>query len=356
VIVDGDLPVPHPDELLIGSGWRPSTGGRREAVVSPATDRVVAEVVMPTPADAESAVDAAVEAFGGQWPRWPVDRRIEICGRFCELLEERLDLIGELWAVEAGIPVRWGRTLHRFAAATAWRTALSVAESALAVEVRPTPVGDVRIEYEPVGPVVAIMPYNGPLPTIGCKVVPALLAGPTVVVKAAPESAATMRVVAECAVAAGFPPGVLSILAADTEVSQALVRDPRVEMISFTGGPRAAADILRQSADNLARTVFELGGKSPAVLLDDVDLGTSLHALVAGAMSGSGQVCAALSRVLVPAARHDEIVDALAGAYRALRIGDPRSPKTDHGPLANRAAYDRTIGFVETALTEGRSR
>ncbi|MEU6561470.1 aldehyde dehydrogenase family protein [Nocardia nova] len=353
VIVDGDLPVPRPDELLIGGRWVPSTGGVCEPVVSPATERAVAEVVMPTIADADAAVGAAAEAFGMEWPVWPVERRVEICGRFCELLEQRLDRIGELWAVEAGIPVRWGRTLHRFAATTAWRTALAVAESALAVEIRQTPVGDVRIEHEPVGPVVAIMPYNGPLPTIGCKVVPALLAGSTVVVKAAPESALTMRVVSDCAAEAGFPPGVLSILAADTEVSQALVRDPRVEMISFTGGPRAAADILRQSADNLARTVFELGGKSPAVLLDDADLDASLRALVAGAMSGAGQVCAALSRILVPASRHDEIVDAVAGAYRGLRIGDPRAPKTDHGPLANRAAFDRTGEFVDGARARG---
>jgi betaine-aldehyde dehydrogenase len=352
-LVSGDLRVPQPDALLIGGEWRPSQGGAWMPVVSPAGEQVVAEVVAPSVADAEAAAEAAAQAFAGEWPVWPVMRRVQVCRRFCALIEERSEAIVQVWAVEAGIPVRWGRTLHRFAAATAWRTALDVAEQALAPEVRQTPVGPVRIEHEPAGPVLAIMPYNGPLATVGSKVVPALLAGAPVVVKAAPESALMMRIVAECAVEAGFPPGVLSILAGDVEVSQHLVRDPRIELISFTGGPRAASDILRQSAGRLARTVFELGGKSPAILLDDVDLGRALRPLVAGAMSGAGQVCAALSRILVPGARHDEIVQALTCAYRGLRIGDPRAADTDHGPLANRAAYERTLQTVEAARGQG---
>ncbi|SFW88731.1 aldehyde dehydrogenase family protein [Amycolatopsis australiensis] len=353
LVVGGDLRVPRPDALLIGGEWRPSAGHERTTVVSPTTEEVVAEVVAPSAEDADAAVTAAAEAFAGPWPRWPVSRRIEVCGRFCDLLEERADEIGLVWAVEAGIPVRWSRTLHRFAAKAAWRTALEVAEEALAPETRTTPVGEVRIERDPVGPVLAVMPYNGPLTTVGSKVIPALLAGAPVVVKSAPESALMMRIVAECAAAAGFPPGVLSILSADVEVSRRLVADARFEMISFTGGPRTASEILRQSADLLPRTVFELGGKSPAVLLDDVDLDRALRPLVAGAMSGAGQVCAALSRVLVPAARHDEIVDALATAYRALRIGDPRSKDTDHGPLATRAALDRTRRAVARAREQG---
>ncbi|MFF0492412.1 aldehyde dehydrogenase family protein [Nocardia sp. NPDC004068] len=351
--VAGELRVPRPDALLIGGEWRASRGGATVPIVSPTTEDIVAEVTAPSIADADAAVTAAADAFGGTWPNLPVRQRVQITARFCALLEERLEEIARVWAVEAGIPVRWGRTLHKFAATAAWRGALEAAEQALAPERRRTPVGEVSIEHDPVGPVVAIMPYNGPMATIGSKVVPALLAGSTVVVKAAPESALTMRIVSDCAVRAGFPAGVLSILAGDVEVSRRLVADPRVELISFTGGTTAAADILRRTADNLPRTVFELGGKSPAVLLDDVDLDTILRPLVAGAMSGSGQVCATLSRILVPHARHDEIVDALAAAYRGLRIGDPLSPDTDHGPLTNRAAYDRTRRFVDNAVAAG---
>ncbi|GAB3350330.1 aldehyde dehydrogenase family protein [Amycolatopsis echigonensis] len=353
LVVDGDLRVPHPGELLIGGKWQPSAGEDRTVVVSPATEEIVAEVAAPAAADADAAAAAAAEAFAGPWPRWPIGRRIEVCRRFCALLEERSDEIGLVWAVESGIPVRWSKTLHRFAARAAWQTALDAAEEALAPETRATPVGEVRIEREPVGPVLAVLPYNGPLATVGSKVVPALLAGAPVVLKAAPESALMMRLVAECAAAAGFPAGVLSVLAAGAEVSRRLVQDPRFEMISFTGGPATASDILRQSADLLPRTVFELGGKSPAVLLDDVALDRALRPLVAGAMSGSGQVCAALSRIVVPRSRHDEIVEALAGAYRGLRIGEPRAKDTDHGPLATRAALDRTRRAVDRAREQG---
>lgn len=352
-IVVGNQTIPHPDAVFVGGDWRASQRGHRRTVVSPATEEPVAEVVMPSVDDADAAVGAAAEAVEGPWPRESVERRAEVCRRFSTLLEERADDIGRVWASESGIPVRWGKTLHRFAAMAAWRGALDAAPEALAPQVRSTPVGDVRIEREPVGPVLAVMPYNGPLTTVGSKVIPALLSGAPVVVKAAPESALMMRLVAQCAAEAGFPPGVLSILAADVEVSRHLVSDPRIELISFTGGPRTASEILRQTADRLPRTVFELGGKSPAVLLDDVDLEHALRPLVAGAMSGAGQVCAALSRVLVPASRHDEIVDALAAAYRRLRIGDPLEKTTDHGPLVDRRAFERTRGFVDGARERG---
>lgn len=352
-LVADDLRVPRPDAVFIGGSWVASDRGALTSVISPATGQRVADVAMPSTADAEAAAAAAADAYAGPWPTWPVRRRVEVVAEFCRQMESRFDEIGQVWAVEAGIPVRWSRTLHRFAAQAAWRGALASAEEALAPVTRSTPVGDVELVHGPVGPVLAIMPYNGPLATVGSKVIPALLAGTSVVVKAAPESALMMRIVAECAAAAGFPPGVLSILAGDVEIARHLVRDPRVELISFTGGPLAAADILRQSADRLPRTVFELGGKSPAVLLDDVDLETALRPLVAGAMSGSGQVCAALSRVLVPESRHDEIVAAISAAYRSLTVGDPRSSSTDQGPLANLAAYERTDRFVSEAVDSG---
>lgn len=347
--------VPRPDELFVGGDWRASDGGEQYVVVSPTTGEPVCDVVMPSVVDADVAVEAAAAAYAGPWPRWPVSRRKEVCADFCDRLEARFEEIGEVWAAEAGIPVRWSRTLHRYAARAAWRGAIASVEEALAPQTRTTAVGDVDLVYSPVGPVLAVMPYNGPLATLGSKVIPALLAGTSVVVKAAPESALMMRVVAECAREAGFPTGVLSILAGGIEVSRHLVRDPRIELISFTGGPQAASSILRDTADRLPRTVFELGGKSPAVLLDDVDIDRVIRPLVAGAISGSGQVCAALSRVLVPESRHDEVVDALAASYRGLRIGDPLSPDTDQGPLTNRAARDRTQAFVEEAVAAGAS-
>ena len=345
--------VPHMDEIYVGGSWRPAADGGRAPVISPAGEDVVAVVARPGHAEAAAAAEAARTAAHGPWPRMPASERVEACRRFARALEARLDDIGRVWAAESGMPLSWSARLHRYGAVVAWRSALDVAEHSLAEERRAVGAGDVLITRDPVGPVLAILPYNGPLATVGLKVLPALLAGCPVVVKAAPESSLTARLIADAADAGGFPPGVLSVLAADLEVSRGLVGRPEFALISLTGGGGAATDILRESADRLPRTVFELGGKSPAILLEDADLGVVMKSLVAGTMSGAGQVCTTLSRVFVPAGLHDQVVDALRDAYEGLTIGDPLDPRTDHGPLISRRAWERTDRFVQDAAARG---
>jgi betaine-aldehyde dehydrogenase len=347
------VPVGHLDEIYVGGGWRPAADGGRASIISPSTEEVVATVARPGRADATAAAEAAARAFRGPWPRVPLAERVATCRRFCEGLEARLDDIGRVWAAESGMPLSWSARLHRHGAIVAWRSALDDAERSLADEHRTVGAGDVLLAREPVGPVLAILPYNGPLPTVGLKVVPALLAGCPVVVKAAAESALTVRLIAEVADASGFPPDVLSVLAADIDVSRHLVARPEIALISLTGGGAAATDILRQSADRLTRTVFELGGKSPAIVLDDAEVNAVLGLLVAGAMSGAGQVCTTLSRIFVPRGLHDALVDGLRDAYEGLKIGDPLDPSTDHGPLIDRRAWERADRLVQAAYADG---
>lgn len=213
-------------------------------------------------------------------------------------------------------------------------------------------MGEVLLRREPAGVVVGVMAYNGPLVTMGTKIIPALLAGCPVVVKAAPESQLVLRMVADCA-AQALPEGALSILCGEADLGRALTRDPRVDMVSLTGGHAAAQDIIEATRARLARTHLELGGKSAALILPDADLDRALRTLVPGATSGTGQVCALLSRVLVPESRHDEVVDALAQHWSALTIGDPLDTETAIGPLANRAAFERTMRAVDQARAEG---
>jgi acyl-CoA reductase-like NAD-dependent aldehyde dehydrogenase len=201
--------------------------------------------------------------------------------------------------------------------------------------------------------VLGIIPYNGPLVSLATKVIPALLAGCPVVLKPAIESSLVMRLIAACAEAAGFPPGTISILPADVDVARQLSADPGIDMVSLTGGAGAAQDVLRSTAPRLARTILELGGKSPALVLDDAPVDRMLRSLIPGATSGTGQVCAALSRVLVPQTRRDEIVEALSAAFKALRIGDPLDPATEIGPLATAASRERVEGFVSRARDAG---
>jgi acyl-CoA reductase-like NAD-dependent aldehyde dehydrogenase len=347
-----NVTVPHPDSVFVGGKWVPGTGGAYQ-VVSPATEQIVAEVTLPSEQEASAAAEAADREGRTAWGRRSVAVRVETCQRFCAEMEKHLEELCTVWAVEAGMPVRYSSTLHRFGAVGTWNAVLDCAEDALRDDIRSSPLGDVLVRREPAGVVLAIMAYNGPLVTVATKVVPALLAGCAVIVKAAPESQLTMRIVAECATAAGFPPGAVSILCSDVEVARALTADPRVDMVSLTGGRVAAQQIIEATRGRLARTHLELGGKSPALILDDAPVDRVLKSLVPGATAGAGQVCALLSRVLVSERRHDEVVAQLQKAWQSLRIGDPLDPKTQVGPLLNRAARDRTEGFVERAIAAG---
>ncbi|MDA3644262.1 aldehyde dehydrogenase family protein [Saccharopolyspora indica] len=343
--------IAHTDEILIGGEWRPATG-ESHPVVSPSTGEPVCVVRHPSAADAISAVDAA-DAAREEWARTPPADRIAACRRWLDLVDARADALHAVWAVEAGMPIRHGRTLHRFGTLASWRSALAGAEAVLEEQKRTSELGNVLLRREPVGVVLGILPCNGPVVTIASKVVPALLAGCPVVVKAAPESHLVMTIVAECAREAGFPAGVVGVVCGTADIGKALTRDPRVDLVSLTGGHAAAQDVLAATRSRYARTQLELGGKSPALILDDAPLDEVLRALVPGATSGAGQVCALLSRILVSESRHDEVVARLGAAWDRLTVGDPLDRATHVGPLINEAARDRTESFVARAKADG---
>ncbi|MGC4250204.1 MAG: aldehyde dehydrogenase family protein [Sphingobium sp.] len=346
------IAIPYADAVFVGGEWLRADEGRY-AIVNPATEEVAAEVALPSRAHALAAVEAAHGQGQLLWSVLPVAERAAICGRFCAALEERLDDMGRLWAVEAGMPIGYSRIFHRYGAVAAWQAALAAAAAVLADQPRSSPLGDILIRREPAGVLLAIMPYNGPLVMIGTKVLPALLAGCPVIVKAAVESQLIMRIVAQCAAQAGFPAGTISFLCGDASIGQMLAEHPHVDMVSLTGGHVAAQAVIEATRGRFARTHLELGGKSPALVLDDADIPAMLKSLVPGATNGTGQVCASLTRVLVSRGRHDEVVEAMRAAWQALPIGDPLDPATRIGPLATAAARDRTERFVERARQEG---
>jgi len=346
-----DVEVLHTDSVFVAGEWIPGT--KQTDVISPTTEQSIVRVAVPDLDHARASVDAARDAGVENWSLMSAAERVAICTRFADLLEARLEEMGVLWALEAGMPVRYSKTLHRFGAVGAWRTAIESAEAVLAPSTRPSPLGEVTVLREPAGVVLAIMSYNGPLVTLASKVMPALLAGCPVVLKAAPESQLIMRVVAVCAADAGFPYGTLSILCGDADLGRWLTAHQDVDLVSLTGGRKAAQEIIEATRHRFARTHLELGGKGPAVILDDAPIDDVLRTLVAGATSGTGQVCALLSRILVSQNRHDEVIDALRAAWSGLRIGDPLEPSTQLGPLTTRAALERTEGFVARARGAG---
>ncbi len=345
-----DVDVPGLDSQLIGGQWARNTSAEFVDVLSPTTEEAVARVALPSVRDADLAVAAARDAFdNGPWPRLCVEERVEACARLCDGLEQRLDVMNRAWTFESGPTQAHGEMINNGAGVAVWRQALAMAPQLPWEENRE----GTWIWREPIGTVLGVLTFNGPIVLMGMKIIPALLAGCTVIIKHAPESALTSRLIAEAVREAGFPPGVVSVLAADTAVTQHLVGHDGIDMVALTGGTAIGVDVVKRTADRLARTALELGGKSPAILTDDVDLDDVMQTLGVGSSGFMGQVCVNLSRVLAPRSRYDEVVDALASHYQSLNIGDPFDPGTDQGPLAVLRARDRVEKFVSQAQQEG---
>ena len=206
---------------------------------------------------------------------------------------------------------------------------------------------------EPVGVVGAIIPWNAPIGLITYKVAPALLAGCTVVLKCSPEAPGDAYVVAEIAEALGLPAGVLNVVTADREVSELLVRDARVDKITFTGSTAAGRRIASICGERIARCTLKLGGKSAALILDDMDLSEAATTLARAECMLAGQVCSSLTRIVVSRQRHDELVDALASAFSQVRVGDPFDATTQMGPLVSGRQRDRVEGYIAKGIEQG---
>ncbi|HEX4668462.1 MAG TPA: aldehyde dehydrogenase family protein [Solirubrobacterales bacterium] len=348
-----DVEVPELGKLFIAGQWvEPETDATLD-VFDPAIGEVVASAAAPSIGDADRAVAAARAAFDeGPWPRMSIEERVEVCRRFAEQIEARKEEITRVYSMEAAAPISYAKVMVAVTTGLLDHL-LSLALTLDFEERRTTENSDVLVRREPVGTVLAILTYNGPVNLMAMKVFPALLAGCPVIVKPAPESQLTMRFVADAARDAGFPEGVISVLTGDVEVSQHLVGHKGIEMISITGGTKIAIDVVHRSADRLARTALELGGKSPAIIAEDADLEAVSQSLVPGATAHCGQVCVALTRVLAPRSRYGEVVELLAEKYRAIQIGNPSDPSTELGPLTNERALKRTEEYVEAGIAEG---
>jgi aldehyde dehydrogenase (NAD+) len=198
-----------------------------------------------------------------------------------------------------------------------------------------------------------IIPWNGPMAMICYKSAPALLAGCTVVLKSSPEAPGEGHVMAEICRTVGLPPGVFNMVTADREVSELLVRDPRVDKITFTGSSAAGRRIAALGGERIARITLELGGKSAAVVLDDIDITKAANSIADRACILSGQVCSSLTRIVVTQRRHDDLVEALSARFSKVTVGHPYDPTSEMGPLAMRRQRDRVEGYIAAGLAGG---
>lgn len=349
-----DLAVPHADELFIGGTWVAPAGDGRFSVVNPSNESVIAELPDVSTGDVDRAVTAARQAFdSGVWSDLTLADRIAKLRRFTDGLLARKDQIGLAWGAETGPTAAFRDALNGIVAPTVFEDSYATAQSIPEVEHRTGFAGDVQIVREPYGVVVTILTYNGPLPYIGMKALPALLSGNTVVLKLPVETRIVAQFIADAAAEADLPPGVISVLPAGAAASQYLVEHPGIDMVSFTGGAVVGSKILHSTADRIVKTTLELGGKSAGIVDSEIPLPQLLEALLPGLIPFQGQVCVALTRLLVPVAREAEIAGAIASVFSSLRIGDALDPASDFGPVAVPRTRDRCEQFVETAVREG---
>ena len=340
--------------FFIGGEWVQPSSGAVIRVVDSTNEEVFLSVAEAREADMSRAVTAARQAFDrGPWPRMSHHERAGYLRAIAAGLRERSADLGQVWPRESGVLY----SMAQYAATGAAGTFDYYADLAdtYPFEEPATPMAGEfgLLVREPVGVVGAIIPWNGPLGLISHKVAPALLAGCTVVLKSSPEAPAEGYVVAEVAESVGLPPGVLNVVTADREVSELLVRDPGVDKITFTGSTAAGRRIASICGERIARCTLELGGKSAAVILDDMDIPTAADTLATAECTLTGQVCSSLTRIVVTRRRHDEMVEALAGAFSVVRVGNPFDPDTQMGPLVAERQRDRVEGYIAKGKAEG---
>lgn len=345
---------------FIAGGERAPLEGRYLPVVDPATEMQIAEAPDSTPADVDAAVAAARSAFeDSAWSRMrPADREL-ILYRLSTLIEAYGDELSALETLQGGklqgiarmIDVGAGAEFVRYMAG--WATKLEGQTLQPSIGFPPGVQYQTYTRREAIGVVGAIVPWNFPLAIALWKVAPALAAGCTVVLKPSPETPLTALRLAEIALEAGLPPGVLNVVCGAGATGAALVNHPGIDKISFTGSTATGKSIARSSADNLTRMTLELGGKSPLIVLEDADVDMAAQGAAMGIFFNQGQVCTAGSRVYVQRKIFDQVVQRLAHAAEGMKVGSGFDPSVQLGPLVSRRQMARVMGYIDGARREG---
>ncbi|MBE1587105.1 aldehyde dehydrogenase [Nonomuraea angiospora] len=342
------------DTLFIGGEWVAPAGTATIDVVSPHTEEVVGQVPDGTTADMDRAVAAAREAFDhGPWPRMTFAERAEVIGRLAAIYNERQGEMAQLITEEMGSPITFSNLAQAPQPLGMLQYYAELGKTFEQEEQRPGLFGPITVRREPVGVVAAVVPWNVPQFVTMTKVAPALLAGCAIVLKPAPETPLDAYLLAEWAIEAGIPAGVLNIVAAGREVGEHLISHPGVDKVAFTGSTAAGRRIAAICGEQLKRVSLELGGKSAAIVLDDADLAASMGFLSIASLMNNGQACVAQTRILASRNRYDEVVDAVANMVNSQPVGDPADPATGIGPLVAKRQQDRVEGYIRIGMDEG---
>lgn len=342
------------DQLFIGGRWRKPSSPERLSVISPHTEEQIADVPAGSTEDVDAAVTAARHAFDqGPWPRLQPQERMRKIEELAAVYGRHIDEMADLITAQMGSPRNFSRLGQAAGAASMIHLTLAAARDFPWVERRRGVLGEAHLRRAPVGVVGAIVPWNVPQCLIMPKLIPALIAGCSVVIKPAPETPLDALWLAEMIEQLELPEGVVSVVTGGPAVGEALVRHSGVDKVAFTGSSATGRRIAALCGEQLKRVSLELGGKSAAIVLDDADIGKTVAGLKTAGLMNNGQACVAQTRILVSRQRHDDLVDALADMMSSLSVGDPTDDKTDIGPLVAQRQQRRVQDYIRSGQQQG---
>ncbi len=361
------MPIPAPaaaalrSRMFIGGDWRDAADGRKFAVYNPATGEEIAQVPQATAEDVDAAVAAARAALvAPAWAGLTPYARERIMSRLADLIEAHADELAHLETLNQGKLLPWSHAIEVGGSAqwlrymAGWATKVEGSSFEVSIPFPPGTKYRTSTQRVPVGVVGAIVPWNFPLAMAMWKIAPALATGCTVVLKPAEETPLTALRLAELALEAGLPPGVLNVVTGDGETAgAALVRHPGVDKVSFTGSTEVGRLIGAQCGRDIRRVALELGGKSPVIVLDDVDVEAAVAGAAGAIFFNHGQVCTAGSRLYVAKKLYDKVVDGLAQVADGTVLGSGFDAQAQMGPMVSARHRDRVMTLMATGAAEG---
>ena len=313
------------------------------------------ELVGTVPAGSDASVEAALASCSAAtkaWRRVPLPARIERLQALRDRIDRERDPLADTLVAEVGKPLK-GARLEVSRLIDAFDYFATEAPLRLGDEVRDGDEPTLEIVRDPVGVVVAILPFNFPVQLMSWKLLPAMLTGCATVVKPDPRTPLSTTLLAQWAHEVGWPPGVFNVVHGGADTGAALVADSRVAKVAFTGSVRGGRAVYRSAADGIKRVTLELGGCSPLVVWKNADIEGRIGDVCNRSFYNAGQYCFRINRAFVHSSRYDELVDRFAATAGKLQIGDPSLETTDLGPLIDRDALDRVVANIEDAERAG---
>jgi succinate-semialdehyde dehydrogenase/glutarate-semialdehyde dehydrogenase len=343
-----------PTNLWIGGQWRKASDGGRFDVIDPATENKIASVASATVEDAKAAVDAASGAFPG-WAAKKPRERAEILRKSFELIMRDTERLAKLITLENGKALPDSRAEVAYAAEFFRWNAEEAVRNLGSLSRAPASGARILVHNKPAGVAVLVTPWNFLAAMATRKIGPALAAGCPVVLKPASDTPLTMLALMPILAEAGVPAGVVNVIPSRSagKVVGAMLKDPRVRVVSFTGSTEVGRTLLHAAADNVVKPAMELGGNAPFIVFDDADIDAAIEGAMIAKMRNMGEACTAANRFYVQEKAHDEFAAKLTGKMAALRMGNGLDEGVALGPLVNAAGRDKVVSLVEDAVKKG---